>query len=412
MSLTETSRSSSADDDVARTAAENMEVKESVSNPSLIASINGKFLLNPWTPLSTSCPSSRFRSKSAAPHKRRESPFRPTRHSSINRARAEKLYSSGSWKSDNFDKESVSSVEEETTNLGKKVEKLKEHLENLMEKQGAMDIRYKRVRQDNSNLIAKIHILEEQVNEVRIRGEERLEEEKKRNKDEVKRLKMEMLMEIENYAIRSQGMQSLKDSLNQEVFDLKCQLENARKNNIRIKKDLSETQTVLMNEQKDLLLLKEERMMINVNDDLGDEVTVKESKLIRKNDLSQNDSGLQLQGCDEVFVDHPHNARIAELEDEVDALKSKNKIISENYEELQAELISIELSEGKCLVKMSSQGLSNSLAEEFEAMTGAELRRKVEEQRNLINQLQNYIDSVLLRIMEREPGLLEVRRNK
>merc|ERR1712212_818592 len=116
-----------------------------------------------------------------------------------------------SWQSlnhDDLDKVSVcSSKEDDSIGLHKKVEQLKEHLEHLMEKQAAMDKRYNKVKDDNINLVARVHVLEEQVSEVKIRGEERLDEERKRNKEEAKRLKREMMMEIDNYSIKSEGLE-------------------------------------------------------------------------------------------------------------------------------------------------------------------------------------------------------------
>jgi len=135
----------------------------------------------------------------------------------------------------------VCSNEEDSTGFHEKVEQLKRHLEQLMEKQAAMDKRYSKVKDDNNNLVARIHILEEQVSEVRIRGEERLKEERKRNKEEAKRLRREMLMEIENYSIRSEGLEKVKDSLQTEVFDLKLQLEKTREKSFRLEKKLFET---------------------------------------------------------------------------------------------------------------------------------------------------------------------------
>merc|ERR1712098_411678 len=114
----------------------------------------------------------------------------------------------------------------------------------LMEKQVAMDKRYNKVKDDNNNLVARVHILEEQVNEVRNRGEERLEEERKRNKEEVKRLKREMMIEMDNYSIRSEGLEKIKDSLENEVLNLKSQLEKSREKSYKIENNLSETQVL------------------------------------------------------------------------------------------------------------------------------------------------------------------------
>jgi len=284
----------------------------------------------------------------------------------------------------------VCSNEEDSTGFHEKVEQLKKHLEQLMEKQAAMDKRYSKVKDDNNNLVARIHILEEQVSEVRIRGEEKLEEERKRNKEEAKRLKREMLMEIENYSIRSEGLEKVKDSLQAEVFDLKLQLEKTREKSFIYEKKLFETKK------------HEEVVLMDTESEMREKRT-KNGKI-----LSQNDSGMQI--CD-VFEDHPVNARIEELELEIVTLKGENRILYEYHEEMHAKMLTRDLNEGKCLLNLTSQEQASSLADEFETMTQEKMKRKMQEQKLLISQLNNYIDKVLLRIMEKDPQILEVNRN-
>jgi len=304
-----------------------------------------------------------------------------------------------SWQSlnhDELDKVSVCSKEDDSMGLHKKVEQLKDHLEHLMEKQAAMDKRYNKVKDDNINLVARVHVLEEQVSEVKIRGEERLEEERKRSKEEAKRLKREMMMEIENYSIKSEGLEKEKVSLHSEVFNLMSQLEKCRERSMRLEKELFETR----------------RIMSKKNEDKGvqheDEFALRVKNTENRKSMSQNDSGMQI--CDEVFDDHPINARIQELELEIIALKGKNMNLIENYEEMQAKMLTRDLKEGKSLMNRTSQEQASSLADEFETMTQETMKRKMQEQQVLICQLNNYIDNVLLRIMEKDPQILEVNR--
>jgi len=348
---------------------------------------------------------------------RRWGSFRPVRHSSTSTAAA--LFSSGKIISSSFhsvngeegelDIQSVSSIEEGVMHidLDSKVEQMQEQLELLVDKQTATDKRYIRVKQDNTNLMARIHMLEEQITELKVRGEEKLEEEIKRNKEQVQRLKRENKLEIENYSIRIQGMENHHSLLNIEVAELKIQLDQSRENKYRIEKKLSETQIVLSKEQEEHKKLKEERdNNIDVFTKIHhQEMSPKEEKRYNRNtDLSQNDSGMQLQDFGEVFEDNPA-ARIAELEMEIHFLRNKNISVSECYEELQAQMLSKGLEDGRSLLAQN-----NSLAAEFEAMSESELRKSLQEQKNLNMQLKNYIDGVLINIMERDPGLLEVGR--
>jgi len=344
---------------------------------------------------------------------RRWGSFRPVRHSSTSTAAA--LFNSGKIISSSLhsvhgeegelDIQSVSSIEEGVIDLDSKVEQLQEQLELLVDKQTGTDKRYIRVKQDNTNLMARIHMLEEQITELMARGEEKVEEEIKRNKDQVQRLKRENKLEIENYSIRIQGMEKHHSLLNIEVNELKIQLDQSRENKNRMEKKLSETQIVLSKEKEEHKKLKEERsnnicVATNIH---HQEMSLKEENPFKKKkDLSQNDSGMQLQDSEEVFEDNPA-ARIAELEMEIHILRNKNISVSECYEELQAQMLSKGLENGRSLLAQN-----NSLAAEFEAMSEAELRKSLHEQKNLNMQLKNYIDGVLINIMERDPGLLEV----
>lgn len=342
--------------------------------------------------------------------------FRPGRHSSASTAAA--LFNSGKLISGSLhsvhgeeggelDSQSVSSIEEGVIDLDSKVEQLQEQLEQLVEKQSASDQRYTRVKQDNTNLVARIHMLEEQIIELRVRGEEKLEEEMKRNKEHVQRMKRENKLEIENYSIRIHGMEKQHSLLNNEFAELKIQLDQSRENKNRMEKNLAKTQIFLLKEQEEHKKLKEER--VDEVDLLSkvhhQEMSSKEEKLFRpKADLSQNDSGMQLQDIEDVFEENPA-ARIAELEMEIHVLRNKNISVSESFEELQAQMLSKGLEDGRSLLAQN-----NSLAAEFEAMSEQELRKSLQEQKNLNMQLKNYIDGVLITIMERDPGLLEVGR--
>merc|ERR1719260_625849 len=202
------------------------------------------------------------------------------------------------------------------------------------------------------------------------------------------------MMEIENYSIRSESLEKIKNSLQAEVLNQKSQLDKARERGMRMETMLFETQ----------------RMLSKKNEEKGvqfkGEFVMKENRAENRKNLSQNDSGVQV--CDEVFEDHPVNARIQELEREIVALKEKNINLLEDYEEMQARMLTRDLNEGKCLVNLTGQEKASSLADEFETMTQEKMKKKMQKQNLRICQLNNYIENVLLRIMEKDPQILEV----
>ena len=96
------------------------------------------------------------------------------------------------------------SIEEDVMELNNKVRQLQDQISLLSENQVATDDRYSRVKADNVTLTAKIHVLEENIREIEMRGEERLGEEQRRNREIIQRIEREKQLEIENYTIRLQ----------------------------------------------------------------------------------------------------------------------------------------------------------------------------------------------------------------
>jgi Rab11 family-interacting protein 3/4 len=102
-------------------------------------------------------------------------------------------------------------------------------------------------------------MLEEHIREIEVRGEERLLEEQRRNKDLVQRLEREKQLEIENYSIRLQGMEKDQRVLTEEVTNLRAQLDKTREEKNSVEEQLSETQILLMREQEQHRLLQDNR---------------------------------------------------------------------------------------------------------------------------------------------------------
>ena len=105
---------------------------------------------------------------------------------------------------DEADLHSDISIEEDVIELNNKVQHLQDQVGILSDNQAATDERYSRVKADNVQLTARIHVLEENIREIEMRGEERLEDEQRRNRDIIQRLEREKQLEIENYSIRLQ----------------------------------------------------------------------------------------------------------------------------------------------------------------------------------------------------------------
>ena len=143
--------------------------------------------------------------------------------------------------------------------LNHKVQQLQDQVGLLSENQAATDERYSIVKADNVKLTAKIHVLEENIREIEMRGEERLVDEQRRNRDMIQRLEREKQLEIENYSIRLQGMEKDQRLLSEEVNSLRAQLERTREEKAEVEDQLSDTQVMLAQEQQEHKQLQQSR---------------------------------------------------------------------------------------------------------------------------------------------------------
>ena len=143
--------------------------------------------------------------------------------------------------------------------LNNKVRQLQDQISLLSENQAATDDRYNRVKADNVTLTAKIHVLEENIREIEMRGEERLGEEQRRNREMIQRIEREKQLEIENYTIRLQGLEKDQRLLTEEVTSLKSQLDKVKAEKAMVEEQLTETQMMLVQEQREHKVLAANR---------------------------------------------------------------------------------------------------------------------------------------------------------
>lgn len=313
------------------------------------------------------------------------------------------------------DHHSDTSLEDDVVDLNNKVQQLQEQVGVLVENQATTDDRYTRTKKDNAALTARIHMLEEHIRELEGRGEERLDEEQRRNKDMIQRLEREKQLEIENYTIRLQSVEKDHRTYTEEVASLRAQVDKVRGEKVGVEEQLMETQLLLTKEQegaKETMELRarevEEWSLQNERSKTIVDEMSRELEELRRNRTEmrqqrEEERNSHISG-EEVFGDLP--ARISEMETEIRELREQNKRFQENNEELQAQMLNKGLEEGMNLLNNQP---NNSLAAEFEAMSENEMRTALKDQQDVNVHLRSYIDNVLLNIMDKYPELLEIR---
>jgi len=313
------------------------------------------------------------------------------------------------------DQQSDTSLEDDVVDLNNKVQQLQEQVGVLVETQASTDDKYTRVKKDNNTMTARIHMLEEHIRELEGRGEERLAEEQRRNKDIVHRLEREKTLEMENFTIKLQTAGREQRALFEEVTHLRGQVDKTRDENIGAEEQLVEIQNLLAVEQRKLKEIKESRLREseewraeNARSRVLIEEMTKEIEEFKRNrsEMNCNNEDRELEMDDGFEVLGDLSARISELETELRVLREENRHLQDSNEELHAQMLNKGLEEGRNLLNNQSD---NSLAAEFEAMSENEMRKALKDQQDVNIHLRSYIDNVLLNIMDKYPELLEIR---
>ncbi|VDP55123.1 unnamed protein product [Schistosoma margrebowiei] len=97
-------------------------------------------------------------------------------------------------------------------------------------------------------------------------------------------------------------------------------------------------------------------------------------------------------------------ARYQEVQEIVRRLTAENKILRQQVEEAQEELLTQSLQQGQSLIRSSEK----SWASEIDNCTKEEVVELLSKEKYANEQLRKYIDDLITRIIERHPSLLEI----
>jgi len=311
--------------------------------------------------------------------------------------------------------------EDSTVTMGT-VQQLQDQVGLLTEAHITDEERYDIIKQDNTALSSRIFMLEEQLREAEERSEEALKEEKKRNNELVEKLERERQIAHDNFSIKIQQVEIENEELREKTAELQSILDSATREKRVMEEQLAEMQMMVQKENEEHKILKEDieikmknweeerESSNNIIHELSLEIgRLKGSKL----ENSETDSGCHLQ--DDLYSEMP--SRIVEMEAELRVLRDHNACLVEKNQELEGEILSKGIEHGKDLLFEQTntktlaaelEEISNKKNDEFEDTEISKLQNCLIEQEHVNLQLQTYIDTVLLNIMERNPELLEI----
>ncbi|XP_045134501.1 rab11 family-interacting protein 4B-like isoform X7 [Portunus trituberculatus] len=326
---------------------------------------------------------------------------------------ASQLYRTSSFSSgrssaaDPDDMYSDGSLEEDVNDLSHKVQMLQQQVGVLAENQSNTDDRFSRVRQDNAAYQERVVMLEEQLREAEHRYEERRAEEQRRSRELLTRVEREKQLTVENFTIKLASLEKDKTALEEELRRTKALLEKLQKEKESLEDRVSEAEfTASALHQENAKMVEQGRR----RDDEGKVERERSAQVIEELRCEIE----RLRAAEEAARKRAPSVDASsspppELQATLQRLREENKGLVEQVEDLQAQLLTSHLEEGRTLVTATN---NNSLAAEFEAMTSEELKKSLKDSQEANQHLRAYIDGILLNIVENYPQLLEVKQPK
>ncbi|XP_044315265.1 rab11 family-interacting protein 4B isoform X2 [Drosophila rhopaloa] len=284
------------------------------------------------------------------------------------------------------------------------LELLQRKVDDLSDTQNIAEDRTTRTKTEYAVLQARYHMLEEQYRESELRAEERLAEEQKRHREILARVEREASLQNENCQMKIRATEIEASTLREEAARLRVLCDKQAN-------DLHRTEEQLELARDQIGVLQQE------HEEQAQALRRHEQEKKTAEDLMM-DLGRELQrareesGARAMPTTSPESIRLEELHQELEEMRQKNRSLEEQNEELQATMLTNQatmLTNGVEQGRHLLNGTLNSLAQELEEMSQAQLQQAFQEKEDENVRLKHYIDTILLNIVENYPQLLEVK---
>lgn len=300
------------------------------------------------------------------------------------------------------DLHSDASMEDDVHDLMNQVKILQNKVEVLGDNHTDSQDRIVRVKQDNSVLQTRVMMLEEQLRDSEHRAGERLAEEQRRNRELIQRIEREKTLTVENYSIKQTNLEETNKRLEEEVQRLRTKSDRHQKERNELEdRALEAEQAANASKEESKKMAGQSRREMQDDQERAAKVIAElRAEVERLTAVLETSARTRLPSTDSATAGTDH------LTAALQAAREENKGLQEQVEELQAQLLTRGLEEGRELVTAVQ---NNSLAAEFEAMSQEELQKSLRDAQEVNKHLRVYIDGILLNIVENHPQLLEVK---
>ncbi|XP_004467684.1 rab11 family-interacting protein 4 isoform X2 [Dasypus novemcinctus] len=319
-------------------------------------------------------------------------------------------FSSSNGSTEDLFRDSIDSCDNDITEKVSFLEKKVTELENDSLTNG--DLKSK-LKQENTQLVHRVHELEEMVKDQETTAEQALEEEARRHREAYGKLEREKNTEIELLNTRVQQLEEESTELKTTVTRLKAQTERLDEERQRMSDRLEDTSLRLKDEtdlykrmmdklrQNRLEFQKEREATQELIEDLRKEL---EHLQMYKLDCERPGRG---RSASSSLGEFNARAREVELEHEIKRLKQENHKLRDQNDDLNGQILSLSLYEAKNL--FATQTKAQSLAAEIDTASRDELMEALKQQEEINFRLRQYMDKIILAILDHNPSILEIK---
>ncbi|KAM9717036.1 rab11 family-interacting protein 3 isoform 1-T1 [Menidia menidia] len=292
-----------------------------------------------------------------------------------------------------------------------KVLLLERRVAELEKESEASGEQHARLRQENLQLVHRANALEEQLKEQELYADEQLQQETRRHKEALSKLERDKELELENLQGRLQQLDEENSELRSCVPCLRANIERLEEEKRKLE-DEGESLSDRLDDETE----SRRKMADKLSHERHQSQKEKECTQELIEDLRKQLEHLQLYKLEAEakrgrtpgagLQEYQTRTREAELEQEIKRLKQDNRTLKEQNDELNGQIINLSIQGAKNLMSAS---FSDSLAAEISSVSRTELMEAVHKQEEINYRLQDYIDKIIVAIMECNPSILEVK---
>ncbi|XP_018094722.1 uncharacterized protein rab11fip3.S isoform X2 [Xenopus laevis] len=297
------------------------------------------------------------------------------------------------------------------TDLTDKVLFLEQRISELERDAATTSEQQNRLRQENLQLLHRANALEEQLKDQELQSDEVQSEEIRKHRDELRKMERDNGYQLSSLKARVQELENENSELHSQVPDIKATVQRLEEEKQKLQDEVEVLQGQVkeqceMNQKLSGQLSKEKHNQQS-HMERCQEVIEELRRELEQMQLVRLDMEHRLGlGNSAALQEYNSRTREAELEHEVRRLKQEQRALKEQNEELNGQIINLSIQGAKNLF---STTFSDSLAAEISNVSRDELMEAIQKQEEINLRLQDYIDRIIVAIMETNPAILEVK---